>query len=444
MVGLRRTEAMRRLAALPAGLAAGLVVVTAAGRPGARESPTLPDGPHWFEIDVDRRYREDRDRLGPTPFRGIGPRRILRLLRHPIRAVRHHRLEARRDALAVQAIHAGLLDALALVVDGDSPAEILPLDADDLAMVEPLLNAGARLHPSELTGLVDVWDAHGRPSGGPVRRHAYPMLSLAIADRAYAEMGDAPAEIDYPAAADGVPSYARDGDTYLHPVLAAQQGLRQLSTNVSTGTRVHLDRARVIAHALMAAAVESDGALWIPYGFDFRLHSRPTDLMRAPWYSAMAQGQVLSLVSRLYELTLDPRYLTDANAVFASFERVGRREEPWITWAKARYLWLEEYPGWPPDHTLNGFAFALYGIYDYHCITRSASAAEIFRAGLTTLDHYLPQFRTKGGISRYCLLHGVQSEKYHRIHVAQLRQLTTMTGDGRFATMAALFESDHR
>ena len=275
------------------------------------------------------------------------------------------------------------------------------------------------------------------------RVHAYPVVDLAIADRAYAETSDAPLKIDYPADKRGVPRYARNGRTYLHPVSAAQQGLRQLATYVRTGTGAYLDRARIIADALIAAGVKSNGALWIPYRFDFRLHGLVKDTMRAPWYSAMAQGQVLSLVSRLYEITGDQRYLKDAKAVFASFEVVGRRAAPWIVWVESRYLWLEEYPGRPPDHTLNGFIFALYGIYDYYEVTRGASSERVFQAGLTTLAHYLPQFRNKGGISSYCLLHRELSEKYHHIHIGQLRNLTRMTGDPRFAAVADRFEADH-
>jgi hypothetical protein len=275
------------------------------------------------------------------------------------------------------------------------------------------------------------------------RVHAYPIVPLPLADRAYADTGDAPLKIDYPATSDGVPVYVRNDRTYLHPVAAAQQALRQLSTYVMTDRAAYLDRARTIADALIAAGIEADGGLWIPYEFDFNLHGLKSDVMRAPWYSAMAQGQVLSLVSRLYALTGERRYLDDANSVFQSFVVLGKRAGPWVTWVEDRYLWLEEYPGSPPDHTLNGFIFALYGVYDYFEISQSASAERIFQAGLTTIDHYLPDFRNPGGISNYCLLHRALSEKYHHIHVAQLRELTKMTGDGRFAAMADLFEADY-
>jgi len=442
VIGLRRADAARRIASVPAGLATELVVVTAVAEQAGADAPTLPDGPHWIEIDPDRAYRDARRNLGGALPRASRRRRILRSIRHPVRAVRRRRLAARQAAMARDAITSGVRDVLTLVADGDEPVEILPLDGDDLRWVVPLLDARTRLYPSVLRGLVDEWDARGRPGSRPARVDAYPMLPLAISERAYAETGDAPLEIDY-SAVDGVPTYSRDGITYLHPVGAAQQGLRQLSTYVRSRDQVYLDRARSIAAALIAAGVEANGALWIPYEFDFSLHARETNLMRAPWYSAMAQGQVLSLVSRLHELTGVRRYLDEATAVYASFASIGRPNGPWISWEQAGALWLEEYPGFPPDHTLNGFVFALYGIHDYYSVTHSAPAAEIFQAGLTTVDRHLPLFRVTGGVSRYCLTHGVQSEKYHRIHIAQLRQLTLMTGDDRFARMAGRFESDH-
>jgi len=276
------------------------------------------------------------------------------------------------------------------------------------------------------------------------RVHAYALLPLGLGQRAYADWTDATVAIDYPADSHGVPVYTRKGKRYLHPVSAAQQGLRQLATYVKTQDPVFLDRAQVIADALVAAGVKADGALWIPYRFDFNLHGKAADVMRAPWYSGMAQGQVLSLVSRLYELTGKARDLDAARRIFASFAVVGMRSKPWVSWVERRYLWLEEYPGKPPDHTLNGFIFALYGIYDFYEVTHSAAAARVFQGGLTTVRHYLPEFRNPGGISHYCLLHLVLSPKYHHIHIGQLRQLRTMTGDAFFATMADLFASDHQ
>ena len=354
----------------------------------------------------------------------------------------------RQVQCATRRLGAALVAILVVVsacapVPRDPSAAATPLDSGSGRTPEPA-RTGDEPSPSALDSTASPMTDVPAALASGFRVDPYPILSLPLAERAYAETGDAPLAIDYPATAAGVPTYVRGGRTYLHPVGAAQQALRQLSTYVATGRPVYLDRARVIAEALLAAGTESDGGLWIPYEFDFNLHGSAADVMRAPWYSGMAQGQVLSLVSRLYELTGDARYLDDATRIFRTFEVVGQRTAPWVVWVEDQYLWLEEYPGSPPDHTLNGFIFALYGVYDYYVITRSDAASRLFRAGLTTIDRYLPEFRNPGGISNYCLLHHALSEKYHRIHIAQLRELTRITGDSRFADMAALFESDFR
>ena len=49
-------------------------------------------------------------------------------------------------------------------VPSDVIVEILPMDADDVAIVGSLLGDRVRLAPTTLRGLVDRWDADGDPS----------------------------------------------------------------------------------------------------------------------------------------------------------------------------------------------------------------------------------------------------------------------------------------
>ena len=170
VLGLRRPSTARRIRLLPAGLAAGLTVVTG-GVDGLRSTPdVLPAGPRWIEIDHDRRYREAMTRLGGARSLGTWPRRVLRAARHPIVTIRRRRLAARRDALALDAIRTGLRTALeqhaARRVDGE-PLELLPLDVDDLVLALPVVDPRFRWYPSTLRGLVDDWDARGRPGLPP-------------------------------------------------------------------------------------------------------------------------------------------------------------------------------------------------------------------------------------------------------------------------------------
>ena len=131
----------------------------------------------WIEIDTDRGYRDARARAGGTLPPRTGLVRVLRAIRHPIRILRLRRLAARRDELVLLSARNALRDVLAALVTDGQPIEILPLDVDDVVLVEPFLDDRVRLYPSTLRGLVDRWDAAGRPS--------MPSVSLPPAGGAY-------------------------------------------------------------------------------------------------------------------------------------------------------------------------------------------------------------------------------------------------------------------
>ncbi len=166
-IGLRRSAARARIAALPEDLACGLLVVTSV--PGRSDAPEAGEfGPATLhEVDPSGTYREARARLGgPLPPRPR-PTRILRAIRHPIRAVRLRRLAARREDMAVHAIRRAIRDALAAVARDGVPTLVLPLEADDMDVCLPLLDGRVRLHGSTLRGMADRWDATGRPVLAP-------------------------------------------------------------------------------------------------------------------------------------------------------------------------------------------------------------------------------------------------------------------------------------
>lgn len=157
IVAMRRGPALSRIGHLPAGLAAGLVVVTSAGPSGSPQP-----GPAWIEVDPDRGLRDARRRLGgPLPDRPLA--RLAGVIRHPMRAMRLRHLTRRRAELALETQRAAIRDALAgMAREADGTLEILPLDVADLDLVAPVLDARLRLFPTTLRGLADRWDAAGR------------------------------------------------------------------------------------------------------------------------------------------------------------------------------------------------------------------------------------------------------------------------------------------
>ncbi|MGZ3585856.1 MAG: D-glucuronyl C5-epimerase family protein [Candidatus Limnocylindrales bacterium] len=241
-----------------------------------------------------------------------------------------------------------------------------------------------------------------------------------------------------------MPIITRKGVVVTHPENLAAVGLALLDSHAQTGSRTYLDQARAIAKRLSSIGIASRGGLYLPYSFDFALHGRADDIMRTPWPSAMAQGEALSLFIRLHMATGDDTYLAVARRLFATLADPGVRAGPWVSRVDARrYLWLEEYPAPIPDQTLNGFLFAIFGLYDYDQAVHAADSAALLDGAVTTVKHYLPAFRHPHGLSYYCLAHHVQSVHYHHVVIKQLHQLAGLTGDVAFATASNQFKADH-
>ena len=244
----------------------------------------------------------------------------------------------------------------------------------------------------------------------------------------------------------GVRLFEQGSRVWDHPVAQAQYACRMLANYVFSGNSDFLNAALANAQRLLDTAEDHDGALFYPYIFDVDRHGDPKDVMRAPWYSGMAQGQVLALQVRLYQLTNDEIWLRVARKSFKSFEATDAEDRPWSpTVDEKGYLWLEEYPqshGNPADETLNGHIFSLLGVYEYWLLTKDVKAERVVQGAITLVRHYISRYRNPGYISRYCLLHELEIAFYHVVHTAQLLLLYSMTGDPFFAVESNLFVKD--
>lgn len=142
--------------------------------------------------------------------------------------------------------------------------------------------------------------------------------------------------------------------------------------------------------------IKGDFGVW-EYHFAF-----PRYQLRAPWPSAMSQGEGISVLMRAFQLTQEERYLECAKLALASFEvplengGVRYRDED-------GFIWYEEYPSLvEPPHVLNGFIFALFGLYDFYKATGNEKALDLFNEGIETLKANLRRW-DQGFWSRYDL-----------------------------------------
>jgi hypothetical protein len=255
-----------------------------------------------------------------------------------------------------------------------------------------------------------------------------------------------PLEGTQPVDAQGVALTPLNGRKVYHPLVIARYGVVLLHSYRITHDPAFVDRAEVNAAFLINTAVSRDGALYFPYRFKYALFGNPSDLMDPPWYSVMAQGAALTLFERLFAVTGEERWRTAADSTFATFVQRRRARRPWTVFVARnngrKYLWLEEYAKNPPTQVLNGFLYALVGVWEYARASRDASALHVFDGAATTIRHQVQRFRVPGGVSYYSLRVHAQYRDYHCVHVWQLKLLTRMTGDPWFAREGRRFATD--
>lgn len=241
---------------------------------------------------------------------------------------------------------------------------------------------------------------------------------------------------------DGVPLRVIDGKEYDHPVLQAQFMLKHINTLRRVGSQEHAEILAATARRLMSYAVESRGALYFPYNFEWNRGKQ-----QPPWYSAMAQGQILSAMARLYELDPRDEYLEFSRKIYQSFLNLPDADDsktPWVVDIDSEgYLWLEEYPH--PGQgkcVINGHLFACWGLYDYWRVFESANALTLAEAALKTFKRYIWTSRNPGWSSHYDMTEFFLIRNYHQTHISQLETTYNFTDDPFFLEMADLLEGD--
>ena len=150
-------------------------------------------------------------------------------------------------------------------------------------------------------------------------------------------------------------------------------------------------------------------------------------------YSAMSQGEGASLLLRAYAETKDIRYFNAAKKAIdfmlidVSCGGVSERRE--------NELYLLEYTHLPL--VLNGWIFALWGIYDLSLVLPEYKKE--FDKTVNTLARKLLLF-DNGYWSLYDVSGMMTSPFYHKLHIAQLKAMYQITNIDIFKEMSLKFE----
>lgn len=228
-----------------------------------------------------------------------------------------------------------------------------------------------------------------------------------------------------------------------NPITTAQIGLQAHAYHlVDPRRRAH---RRKMVRAAAGLLRSQRGGAWL-YRFPFTVAGMG-ETLRPPWKSAMAQGVAMSLLTRAYSLTGRRAYLRSARRALRPYGRSVRRGG--VVRRYAGHRWYEEYPTSTPSYVLNGFGFALLGLYD---LARwSSHAARLYRDGREALLAALPRFDA-GTTSWYHLGHLTEgswarfpaSPAYNRIHVQLLHALNYVDPDSRLRRWRDRFGSYDR
>jgi heparosan-N-sulfate-glucuronate 5-epimerase len=177
------------------------------------------------------------------------------------------------------------------------------------------------------------------------------------------------------------------------------------------------------------------------YGFKVWMHHfnwEYRDTLKSPWYSGLAQGQGISVLVRAYKETKKDKYKSAANdAIRVFFEPTTKGGVNYID--SEGYSWIEEYIVHPPTHILNGFIWALWGVYDYHLSFKDKESKHLYNSYLKTLIKKIKTYDT-GYWSLYehsgTKLKMIASLFYHKLHIVQLNVMYLLTNEIIFKQMA--------
>lgn len=178
-----------------------------------------------------------------------------------------------------------------------------------------------------------------------------------------------------------------------------------------------------------------DGVLLWEYNFPFEMRN----YLSAGWRSALAQGQAISVLIRAHQLTGKDVYSERARMGYKAFNFLAREHEGGVLDDQDGFTWLEEYIVTPPNHVLNGFIWALWGVRDYAVYFEDSHAHVLWDKCVKTLKHNLKNYDV-GFWTSYDWPQGYGKDQpvmpsslyYQELHAIQMLAMYDLTGEGVF------------
>jgi len=240
----------------------------------------------------------------------------------------------------------------------------------------------------------------------------------------------------------GIPMLDYHGNIGLqyNPIAIAQYGLGNYNLYLNKNDTEYLNKFYAVADWLIKSLKpnQKDVYVWHHY-FDFEYR----DTLKSPWYSGLAQGLGLSVLARAYEESNKQEYLEAHKKAWISMTKK-IDEGGVIDVDKEGNYWIEEYIVDPPTHILNGFIWALWGVYDTWKFLEIELAEDLFKKCCKTLEKNIKKY-DNGYWSLYdqagLPLNNLASSFYHKLHIVQLEILSNLSGNHTFQKYADKWRS---
>lgn len=197
-----------------------------------------------------------------------------------------------------------------------------------------------------------------------------------------------------------------NGEEIIFPVSVFQYGLGAYDLYLMDNQKLYLDKFR--ATVQWALDNQQEDGSWNNFFFIYP---------EAP-YSAMAQGEGASLLIRAYKEFKENQYLIAAKKAI-DFMLISI-EDGGTTSYKNGDVFFEEYT--QRSTVLNGWIFAIFGLFDYVKISDDEKTKETLEKTLKSMEVHLKDF-DNGYWSMYDNAGIITSPFYHNLHIAQLNAL---------------------
>mgnify|MGYP000158869816 FL=1 len=240
----------------------------------------------------------------------------------------------------------------------------------------------------------------------------------------------------------GIPLTTRDEGDFYYAVAIAAYGYDLYHAYLTSED----DKQELLTKFLAVADWLKDNCEYTEYGFcSYRTEFEiDTYKLTSGWTTAMGQGQALSVLVAAHYLTGNEDYAQVAFDALSAF--LYPLEEKGLTADLDGDTWYEEYGSVEmPNHILNGFLFALSGVYDVKRNYNDSISSHVLNVGINSLVNNIHKFDWHF-TSRYSFgpLFQLAStikgpDAYHELHIFQLAWLYYISGEERIKEYAGKF-----